>query len=138
MPLRDDLLTAIPGPNPSGADLRYDPSYDKIKEARREDAELPQGAWQTERKTADYTLVVKLASDLLATKTKDLQVAAWLTEALLKRDGVRGLREGLALLRSLIAQYWDSLHPALEDGDPELRFGPLAWVGGKLGLAVRL
>ena len=138
MPLRDDLLTAIPGPNPSGADLRYDPSYDKIKEARREDAELPQGAWQTERKTADYTLVVKLASDLLATKTKDLQVAAWLTEALLKRDGVRGLREGLALLRSLIAQYWDSLHPALEDGDPELRFGPLAWVGGKLGLSVRL
>ena len=31
MPLRADLLNPIPGPNPSGEDLRYNPIYDKIR-----------------------------------------------------------------------------------------------------------
>ena len=43
MPLREDLLTPIPGDNPAGQNLRYAPVYDKIKEARREDDEAPQG-----------------------------------------------------------------------------------------------
>jgi type VI secretion system protein ImpA len=138
MPLRADLLTAIPGGNPSGADLRYDPTYDKIKDARRGDDELPQGAWQAERKTADYALVVKLTGDALATKTKDLQLAAWLTEALLKRDGFGGLRDGLALLHSLLADFWETLYPPIEDDDVGLRAAPLSWVGQKLVPAVRL
>jgi type VI secretion system protein ImpA len=49
MPLRDDLLNPIPGENPSGASLRYEPVYDKIKEARREDDDAPQGEWAHER-----------------------------------------------------------------------------------------
>ena len=63
MPLRDDLPNPIPGDNPSGANLRYDPITDKIKEARREDLELPQGAWQTALKTADYPAVIKMAGE---------------------------------------------------------------------------
>ena len=43
MPLADDLLNPIDGPNPSGADLRYDEIYSKIKEARREEAAPPPG-----------------------------------------------------------------------------------------------
>jgi len=46
MPLRDDLLAPIPGAKPSGENLRYAPVYDKIKEARREDDDAPQGEWQ--------------------------------------------------------------------------------------------
>ena len=49
MPLRDDLLTPIPGANPSGPDLRYDPLYDRIKEARREEDDVPQGVWKRAR-----------------------------------------------------------------------------------------
>jgi len=41
MPLPDDLLNPIEGPNPSGANLRYNPVYDKIKEARREEDQPP-------------------------------------------------------------------------------------------------
>ena len=37
MPLADDLLNPIEGPNPSGVDLRYEDVYAKIKEARREE-----------------------------------------------------------------------------------------------------
>jgi type VI secretion system protein ImpA len=70
MPLREDILAPIPGDNPSGIDLRYDTKfliYDKIKEARRRDDDLAQGAWQSERKTANYPVVIKLAEDSLAT-----------------------------------------------------------------------
>ena len=137
MPLRSDLLTAIPGPNVAGADLRYDPVYDKIKEARHEDDDAPLGDWQRPRKTADFALVTKLAGDALAGRSKDLQIAAWLTEAQLRREGFAGLRSGLELLRALLTQYWDSLYPPLEDGDPELRAAPLSWVGLTLSSGIR-
>jgi hypothetical protein len=35
MPIGPELLSPIPGTNPGGVNLRYDPIYDKIKEARR-------------------------------------------------------------------------------------------------------
>jgi type VI secretion system protein ImpA len=137
MPLRDDLLAPIAGPNPAGADLRYDPIYDKIKEARREDDDIPQGDWQQDRKTADFAAVVKMAGETIATRTKDLQLTAWLTEALLKREGFAGLRDGLGALTAMLDTFWDTLYPELEDGDAELRAGPLEWVGSRLDVAVR-
>ena len=137
MPLRDDLLAPIPGTKPSGENLRYAAVYDKIKEARREDDDAPQGDWQRERKVADFNVVIKLASDALATRSKDLQLAAWLTEASLKKEGFSGLKDGLELLRALVADYWETLYPEIEDGDLELRAAPLDWVGAYLDDSVR-
>ena len=130
--LRDDLLKPVAGDNPAGKSLRYDPVYDKIKEARREEDDAPQGEWQRERKIADWTLVIKLCADSIADKSKDLQLAAWLTEALLRKDGFNGLLRGLTLLRGMIDEFWDGLFPENEDGDLELRAGPLDWVGSYL------
>jgi len=137
MPLREDLLNPIAGGNPAGTDLRYDPVFDRIKEARREDDDAPQGDWQRERKVADFAQVTKLASEVLATKSKDLQVAAWLTEAQLRREGFAGLRASLALLRGMLERFWDGLYPEPEDGDVELRAAPLDWVGSRLEMAVK-
>ena len=58
MPLRADLLQPIAGDSPGGVSLRYDPIYEKIKEARREDDDAPQGEWQRARKVADALLRV--------------------------------------------------------------------------------
>jgi type VI secretion system protein ImpA len=137
MPLPEGLLNPIPGDNPSGKTLRYDPVYDKIREARREEDVLPQGEWSREVKKADFPLVIKLATEALSTKSKDLQLAAWLTEAVMFRDHVAGLREGLDLLRGFMETFWDTLYPEIDDGDLEFRAGPLAWVGSKLDGAVR-
>ena len=97
MPLREDILEPIAGENPSGVDIRYDSKlllYDKIQEARRQDDDLAQGEWQHERKVADFALVINLTQEGLATKSKDLQLAAWLAEALLHTEGFSGLRHG--------------------------------------------
>jgi len=136
MPLPEGLLNPIPGEDPSGKSLRYDPVYDKIREARREEEAGPLGELH-EVKKADYPQVIKLAIDALATKSKDLQIAAWLTEAVLVREHVVGLREGLNLLKGLLENFWDTVYPEIEDDDLEIRSAPLAWVGSKLGLAVR-
>jgi type VI secretion system protein ImpA len=133
-----DLLAPIPGDNPAGLYLRYEPLYEQIKEARREDDDLPQGDWQTARKSADWALVIKLATDALANRTKDLQIAAWLTEAWLRREGFAGLRNGLQLLHDMLQQYWDSAYPGIEDDDTDMRAAPLSWVGLKFDLPVQL
>jgi type VI secretion system protein ImpA len=140
MPLREDLLNPIPGDNPSGVDVRYDTKlllYDKIKEARRQDDALAQGDWQHERKMADYLLVANLSQDALATRTKDLQLAAWLTEAMLHTEGFSGLRRGLTLCTGLVGNFWDTLYPPIEDGDLELRAAPLDWLGSAIEIPLK-
>ena len=137
MPLPDNLLNPIPGERPCGEDLRYTPIYDKIKEARREEEAVDQGEWKTEGKKADYPQVVKLAVEALSTKTKDLQLGAWLTDALLRTEGFTGLKQGLDLLQGLVGTFWDGLYPQLEDGDAELRSAPLQWIGSSLVLPLQ-
>ena len=137
MPLREDLLTPIPGANPSGPNLRYAPAYDEIKEARRQEDDAEQGVWQHQVKAADWPRVVKLASEFLAKKSKDLQIAAWLTEAVVHREGYAGLRQGLDLMRALLQDFWDSVYPEVEDGDLEMRATPFNWVATQLALPLK-
>jgi type VI secretion system protein ImpA len=140
MPLRDDLLTPIPGENPSGSDLRYNnkvPIYDQVKEARRQDDDLAQGDWQHERKVADYAKVINLTQDALASKSKDLQLAAWFTDASLRTQGFAGLADGLKLCHGLVYNFWDTLNPPLEDGDEEPRMAHLEWIGSALEVPLK-
>ena len=136
--LVDALLTPVPGDNAAGQDLRYDPRYDKVKDARREDMELPAGGLATERKLADWPQVIALSTQLLEKETKDLQLAAWLTEALLKRDGLSGLATGLGILKGLLASFWETCYPELDEEDLELRTGPLEWIGSRLDVPARM
>ncbi len=131
MALREDILQPVPGDNPSGKDLRYDKVYEDVKKARQQDDELlTSGDWATTRKVADWKLVIKVSSEALAVKSKDLQLAAWLTEALLNDQGINGLTDGLVLIKGLLENFWDTVYPELEDGEAEFRAGPLDWVGG--------
>ncbi|MFZ0319230.1 MAG: type VI secretion system protein TssA [Candidatus Sulfotelmatobacter sp.] len=138
MPFPEDLLNPIEGPNPSGVNLRYEPVYDKIKEARREEDQPPPGMAERDRKVADNSQVIRLTKDVLANKTKDLQLAAWLTEALLKQQGFAGLKDGLSLCLGLTDKFWDTVFPELEDGDAQARGAPLGFVGTKLEIPLKL
>lgn len=143
MALREDILVPIPGENPSGIDLRYDTKLlvlDKIKEARRQDDELDQGAWQSERKVANWPLVIKLAQDTLATTSKNLQLGGYLTEALLQTERFPGLRQGLDLVHHLVTDFWDTVYPAIDPSDPETREDratPISWINTQLDFPVR-
>jgi type VI secretion system protein ImpA len=146
LPKLEELLAPIKGSNPGGESLRYDPVYDEIKEARREDAgyianpdrapgEAP--VYEVPPKVPDWARVAKLCTDVLVKRSKDLQIAAWLAEALTREGGAAGLRMGLELLAGLVDSHWDHLYPEIEDGDLEFRAMPLQWVGDYLGTAVK-
>lgn len=134
----DALLAPIPGDSPTGRDVSYDEVYDKIKEARRQDdANLAQGDWQSELKVAQWPLVRDLAQEVLAEQSKDLQIAAWLTEAVVQLKGFEGLADGLTLIERLLADYWETLFPALDGDDLDIRAGKIAWLEKTLPLIVQ-
>ena len=133
----EQLLQPISEESPSGEDVRYSGIYDEIREARRADDNLAQGEWQTELKLADYPKVLNLGLDTLLNKSKDLQVAAWVSEALVKQHGFAGLRDALKLLAGLQETFWDTGFPEIDEGDMENRANAIAWVDTHVGFALK-
>lgn len=124
----NELLAPIPGDDPAGTDASFSDEFDRIREARRaDDPNLEQGEWQTELKVADWRQAQSLAEDILLRTSKDLQAAVWLGEAAIARTGLDGARAAFELLAGLLEQYWEGLHPRVEDGDLEERAAKLAW-----------
>lgn len=127
------LLEPISSVDPCGESLRYSELYDQIREARREDDDkLPQGIWKTEIKKADWDQVDRLCQEALKTRSKDLQIAAWLTEAWLHLEGISGLARGLELILGLSRTFWDAIHPQMNNVGYELRLGPYEWMNMRL------
>ena len=65
----------------------------------------------------------------LLTRTKDVRVVTYLALALLKLEGLQGLRDGLRLLREMLERYWNDVYPALDhedNDDPTQRMNAVA------------
>lgn len=123
------LLAPISESNPVGENLYYDPLYDQIKEARREDdPTLSQGVWQIELKKADWPTVENLCCQALLSKTKDLQIASWLVEAWITMDQLDGIIKGISLIQGLSESYWDNIYPVMDDNDKERRLHMFEWL----------
>ena len=135
----DALLSPISADQPTGASLRYEGTYDLVAALRREDdPQIAQGVWAADLKKADWVSVAHTCALAIETRSKDLQLAAWLLEACIHLRGFAGLDEGLHLMAELCDSYWDGLHPAIKDGDLDYRLAPLYWVDEKLSTAVKL
>lgn len=133
LPEGTDLLQPTKENPPFGVSLRYDPVYDQIREVRREDdSRLSQGVWITPYKKADWVLVEQLCSEALLTKSKDLQIAGWLTEAWTALDGFEGLARGLNFINALCSAMWDNLYPEITEGDFEFRTHIFEWLNSSI------
>jgi len=133
----ESLIVPITGANPSGESLRYAGTYDAIQEARRADDALTQGDWQRATKASDWRGVIEIATEALATRSKDLQIAAWLLEATVKVHGFAGLRDGLQLMRELVERFWATVYPEVQEDDLEFRAAPIEWINERLPEAVK-
>lgn len=131
------LLAAMPGENPAGENLQYSGLFDEIREARRADENLDQGAWKFELKVANWDKVITLASEALKSKSKDLQLCAWLSEAFAKLHGFAGLRDGLRLVRGLHERFWEKFYPEIDEGDLEARSNALYFMDRQLAMAIK-
>jgi len=132
------LLAPIAGENPAGENLQYAGLYDEVRKERRADEDFAQGEWRkSDTKSANWNQVAKLTTEAISTSTKDLQAAAWLTEALLKLHGFTGLRTGLKLMRGLHERFWDYVYPEADEDGFEGRANSLAWLSTQLARSVK-
>ena len=130
------ILAPISEDKPSGEYMRYSGIYDEISEARRAD-DLPQGEWQIEAKMADFRKVISLAVPSLEKETKDLQIGAWLSEALVKEHGFVGLRDCLRMVSGFQENFWETLYPEIDEGDMEGRANALSWMETQTAYALK-
>lgn len=134
----DVLVSPIPGPQPQGIDLRYEGTYDRILQARREDdPALEQGVWKRDLKKADWVGVQVLCREALSTKTKDFTLSVWLLDAWMHVFGFPGVTQGLALLTEMCQRYWQEGYPIWDPENPEPRFAPFLWMNEKLTLHLK-
>jgi type VI secretion system protein ImpA len=142
------LLAPLSADAPCGPPARYDPVFTEIRLLREEDdPQLPMGQWERPLKRADWPAIEAKCIDMLAVRSKDLQIAVWLVEAWMRQHGVDGLRQGLRMLDALLRAYWDDLHPQIEAGDmaqgdaaPDVdaRLAPLEWLNESLSASLRV
>ncbi|NEI93797.1 type VI secretion system protein TssA [Rhizobium leguminosarum] len=73
--------------------------------------------------------VSNLGLQILSSKSKDIEVLAWLAEAQLRLRGFSGLHDVYVATVSLLDKHFDALH-SIGDGDVEERFAPFAGLNG--------
>ena len=135
------LLTPIEGENPAGRDMREDdalvPLYFQIKDARSAARAAERSAVDEEDTGSiapEWRTIVEMAPDVLAETSKDLEIACWLTEALIRFEDFAGLRDGFKLMKGLVEGFWDNLYPPEDEIDgPEAKFAPLSGLNGEGG-----
>ena len=132
------LLTPVSNELPAGADARRDASpsskYQQLKGARTAARAAERQAIHDGDSTgADehWRKIIAIAPELISNQSKDLEVACWLTEALIRRYGFHGLQEGFALIHGLIENFWNDLYPLPDEDGIETRIAPLAGLNGE-------
>jgi type VI secretion system protein ImpA len=133
------LLQPIAKDDLCGKSLRHDTIFTDIRIAREEDDPgLPMGQWERPLKVADWDYISSICCDALINKSKDLQLAMWLTEAWMRKDGLSGFCRGLSLIYNLTHIFWDQIHPIIEDNDADARVAPFEWLNESLSLSLSI
>jgi type VI secretion system protein ImpA len=120
------LLAPLGDSEPAGSSVYFEMRA-QLEDLRREvnpdEVDTNDPAAPQEVKRADWPRVEELTREALTATSKDLRLAGYLLEALVKRYGLAGLRDGLRLLREMLDQCWDRMYPSIEGGDVEVRAG---------------
>src|SRR5215475_13546575 len=80
----------------------------------------------------DWDNIVRLSVSILSAKSKDLQMASYLSYALFEKHGYSGLEAALTLYHDLLEEYWHDLFPQKLRG----RIAAMTWIAEKLDRAV--
>ena len=132
----DNLLLDIDDEQPSGLDLQNNPTpeYIVIKKtrmlARKQEREALAAGDLSSKDLKDWLSIVDLAQIILQQQSKDLNVSAWLVEALIRIDGFEGLRVGLELILELVTRYWPTLYPMPDEEGLQSRLSPMIGLFG--------
>lgn len=134
----DSLLSPLADDAPCGPDLEYDPEFQALEREAKPKAERAIGDSVKGAEEPDWDKVASMGTALFE-RSRDLRVALALTTAWTRMHGLAGWADGLGLIRGLLENRWDSVHPQLDaedDDDPTARVNavmPLVDMQGALG-----
>jgi type VI secretion system protein ImpA len=137
-----DMLAPLAGESPVGTDLRTDFSatspYYRLRDARAEaraaERAADGGQADAAASTGDWRTVRQIAVSVLTQTTRDLEIAAWLTESLVRGEGIAGLAVGAALMRDLVTGFWhQGLYPVEDEDGVATRVAPVTGLNGEGG-----
>lgn len=138
------LLAPISEELPAGTDVRQDPSptshYQTIKTARSAARAAERNSihdGDTTEADEHWRKIFSLAPEILSKQSKDLEIASWFTESLIRRHGFQGLRDGFRLIEGLIENFWEHVFPLPDEEDGiETRVSSLSGLNGGDGEGV--
>lgn len=120
---------AISADNPCGENLEYDAAFLELMRTAEGTPETVMGDSVIPGEEPNWREVRSASMELLG-RSRDMRLVLVLTLALLKQEGLPGLRDGLGLMRRLMEQFWDTgLHPQLDpddNNDPTFRLNVLS------------
>lgn len=132
------LLEPIAEDAPTGKDLRVEATatsaYHALRDARtaarnNERSALADGEVSF-ISISDWAPVLETVPQLLSEQSKDLELVAWLIEALTRIHGFAGVREGFALARFLIERFGDALYPLPDEDGKTTQLAALIGLNG--------
>ena len=117
-PVSDDAPAGVNPRRSSALSAKFDKLKESFSAAIALEKQEAMGDSPSTPPAKSWGPLVGPASDLLARDGKDLEVANWLVQALVRVHGLIGLRDGSRLFHELVERYWDGLHPSpAADGD---------------------
>ena len=135
------VLTPISEQKPAGDDLRGLKDWVEIRKARPNPSDLTDKRdWEPANPSkTDWPTYKGVVEKALCSKSKDLELGVFLTEACARAHGFAGVRDGIWTLKGLLTGFSDrGLYPLPdEDGTLESRYGKLEWMNEKLAELVR-
>lgn len=105
--------------SPTGEDVSYDPDFESLKQEIEKLNSVTEGQ-------PNWSNIVSIGEDMLRSRCKDFRLLVWVTVAKFRIGGIKGLVQGLALIRDVTAKFWDTMHPDLKR--KRARTNMLAWL----------
>ncbi len=132
------VLEAISEQSPTGVDPRSDISpesaYFHLKDQRMVARNEERNAIVDDEPISHYAnrwrVFLEVVPEQLSSVTKDLELVAWLIEALTRLHGFKGLAQGYEIAAQLIEQYWDGLYPMPDEDGVETRVASIIGLNG--------
>ncbi len=132
----DPLIAPVSDEAPSGDNLEYEPEFGEFERAGQATPDQQMGDEVVEGHGADWSTVVEQGQELFG-RTKDLRIAVLMTRAAINLKGPAGLADGIALIRGLVENLWDTVHPQLDaedNDDPTFRVNSILPLADRDGM----
>lgn len=123
--LHHDILAPFSNESPAGEYLRFETTFDDIKQLRRGLTERLAASGYSQDILEVHADIISRIGSLLETRTKDIVLVLWLVESLTVYHRFEGMVFASDLLKRFVTQYWQIAYPSGNDED--LKSNAIQW-----------